>query len=80
MTVCENKYRHTSDIKHDGALTDMTHGDRKAMGAVLFILGLILHHAPLEITGWQLALPVHLIAVGFFFAGGQTRAKARAAA
>lgn len=45
----------------------MTPSDRKALGAILFLLGLALHYAPVPAAGWQFALPVHLIAVGFFF-------------
>lgn len=58
----------------------MTPSVRKALGAILFVLGLILHYAPFPAAGWQLALPVLLIGAGFFLGYLRHRVKVRATA
>jgi hypothetical protein len=55
----------------------MTREDPKLASAFFFILGLAAHHL-VPGLGWSAALPLHLIAVAFFFDGRKRKAYAHA--
>ncbi|MBW3243306.1 hypothetical protein KUV57_11420 [Epibacterium sp. DP7N7-1] len=51
----------------------MTSDETKLVSASFFILGLAAHYM-VPGPGWAAALPLHLIAVGFFFNGRKRKA------